>query len=377
MRVGGEEHFGGHLSCSGVTLGAVIRNVIFDWSGTLVDDLPAVWTTTNEVLIEFGLPELTLDQFRARFCLPFDTFYQGFAAQIPLAQLEERFHARFPARQDSVTELPHAREFLRFCRRHGLRTFVLSTVIEEFFRVQSKATGFGEYIDHTRLGARDKRLEIGELLSCHGLERKETLFIGDMQHDIETARHGGVRSCAVLTGYNGVDQLRSSAPDLIVEHLGELQLILEQNGLNLHPQPGMARAGSAGLPVVTVGALIYDDEGRVLMVRTRKWSNLWGIPGGKVKYGETLEAALRREIIEETGLELGEIRCVLVQDCIGSEEFYREAHFVLVNYTARRLGANAVRLNDEAQEYRWLPVPEALRLPLNRPTRVLVESLPR
>jgi hypothetical protein len=36
-----------------------------------------------------------------------------------------------------VTELPHAREFLKFCRRHGLRTFVLSTVIEEYYRAQS------------------------------------------------------------------------------------------------------------------------------------------------------------------------------------------------------------------------------------------------
>jgi hypothetical protein len=36
-----------------------------------------------------------------------------------------------------------------------------------------------------------------------------------------------------------------------------------------------------------------------------------------------------------------------------------------------------VRLNDEAQEYRWLPVSEALQLPLNRPTRVLIESLPQ
>jgi phosphoglycolate phosphatase len=42
-----------------------------------------------------------------------------------------------------------------------------------------------------------------------------------MQHDIETARHGGVFSCAVLTGYNSAEQLRASDPDFLVEHLGE------------------------------------------------------------------------------------------------------------------------------------------------------------
>ena len=49
-------------------------------------------------------------------------------------------------------------------------------------------------------------------------------------------------------------------------------------------------------PVATVGALIEDDSGRFLMVRTHKWGHRWGIPGGKIERGEEAEAALRREI---------------------------------------------------------------------------------
>ena len=56
-----------------------------------------------------------------------------------------------------------------------------------------------------------------------------------MQHDIETAHHGGVHSCAVLTGYNTLEQLRAAQPDLIVEHLGELRRVLEQNDFHLKP----------------------------------------------------------------------------------------------------------------------------------------------
>ena len=74
------------------------------------------------------------------------------------------------------------------------------------------------------------------------LQPGETLFIGDMQHDIETAKHGGLHSCAVLTGYNDLNQLRASAPDLIVEHLGELREILEANGLEM----GMDRRRAIG-----------------------------------------------------------------------------------------------------------------------------------
>ena len=43
----------------------MIRNIIFDWSGTLVDDLPAVWEATNYVLAQSSRPEMTLAEFRA------------------------------------------------------------------------------------------------------------------------------------------------------------------------------------------------------------------------------------------------------------------------------------------------------------------------
>ena len=66
----------------------MIRNIIFDWSGTLVDDLPAVWEATNYVLKRARRPEMTLDQFRAEFCLPFTLFYDRHIPHVPLARLE-------------------------------------------------------------------------------------------------------------------------------------------------------------------------------------------------------------------------------------------------------------------------------------------------
>jgi phosphoglycolate phosphatase len=84
---------------------------------------------------------------------------------------------------------------------------------------------------------------------------------------------------------------------------------------------------------------------------------------------------LRRELKEETNLEVDEVRLVLVQDCIDSPEFYRKAHFILLNYTAVRTGTAPVRLNDEAEEFSWVPLDKALRLPLNGPTRVLLEAV--
>jgi len=353
----------------------VIRNIIFDWSGTLVDDLPAVLKASNYVLHQAGQPEMSLDQFRAEFSLPFTKFYDRHTPNVPMPQLEDWFHTEFKRSQDSVCELPHAREFLEFCRAKKLRTFLLSTVHRDHFAVQCKVTGFDAFLDKPYTDVWDKRKKIHEILLENSLKPDETLFIGDMEHDIETAHHGGVHSCAVLTGYNTLEQLRAAKPDLIVEHLRELREILEQN--DLHLKPPIKKFEEAHLPVVTVGALIFDEADRVLMVRTHKWSDLWGIPGGKVKWSETSEEALRRELKEETDLEVTDIRFVLVQDCIHSKEFYRDAHFVLLNYTCRCVGKPNVTLNDEAREFRWVSVAAALQMPINQPTKKLLLEVAR
>ena len=106
----------------------VIRNIIFDWSGTLVDDLPAVLKASNYVLTQAGKTEMSLEQFRAEFSLPFRKFYDRHTPDVPMATLEDWFHSSFRQAQASVVELPHARDFLEFCRARKLRTFLLSTV---------------------------------------------------------------------------------------------------------------------------------------------------------------------------------------------------------------------------------------------------------
>jgi phosphoglycolate phosphatase-like HAD superfamily hydrolase/ADP-ribose pyrophosphatase YjhB (NUDIX family) len=351
----------------------VIRNIIFDWSGTLVDDLPAVWQATNYVLAQAKCAEMSLEQFRIEFQLPFTGFYEKHTPHIELPQLEEWFHSRFRQAQDSVCELPYARQFLEFCRARKLRTFLLSTVHRDHFAVQERVTGFGQFLDRPYIEVWDKRKKIVEILTENDLKPDETLFIGDMQHDIETAKHGGVHSCAVLTGYNTLEHLRAAQPDLIVEHLGELRDILAEHDLEL--KPALKRFEERHPPLVTVGGLIYNQAGDVLMIRTHKWSNLWGIPGGKVKWGEPSEDALRRELKEETNLDITDIRFVLVQDCIHSKEFYRDAHFVLLNYTCQSNGNAEVKLNDEAREFRWVNLETALCMPINTPTRKLLEAV--
>jgi len=340
-----------------------IKNVILDWSGTLVDDFNPVLKATNEIFVRYGKPAFTADEFREKFYLPFPKFYQEYLPESDLAELEVHYKSSFHLLQTGIAPLPHSLEFLEYLRERKIPTFLLSSIHNDHWDAQGGRLGWKHYFKHAYVGALDKRHVILNLLAEHDLNADETIFIGDMTHDIETARHAGVMSCAVLTGYDSLEKLKSVSPDLLFRNLKEVRDFLDRHrGISTHP------------PIPTVGALIFNDKGEVLMIQTHKWSNKWGIPGGKIKTNEPSEEALRREIIEETGLKLTDIKFEIVQDCIEPPEFYKKAHFLLLNYTAKALGTT-VTLNDEAEHYRWLSLDEAAKLDLNGPTRTLLDHV--
>ena len=205
----------------------MLRNLLLDWSGTLVDDLPPVIGATNFVLEKHGRPPLSREEFRQKFRLPFTEFYEEYLPDIPLHELDAAFHGHFVTIQDDVTPLPGLYEFLDFCRESGRRLFLLSSMKREHYEVQSAKLGLAHYFEHPYVGVLDTRAKIGEVLEMHGLDRDETAFVGDMIHDVETARHGGVMSIAVLTGYDSIEKLTPSKPDVVVSSLDALRKLLQ------------------------------------------------------------------------------------------------------------------------------------------------------
>jgi phosphoglycolate phosphatase-like HAD superfamily hydrolase len=339
----------------------MIRNLIFDWSGTLVDDLTPVLEATNRVFAAHGKPPFDRATFREKFYLPYEGFYKEHIPHAPLHELEQIFREVFRELHHSVSLLPGAREILEYCHSQNLSVFLLSTVHEADFEEQSRRLGVNHFFREAYAGVPDKRDAIHGILQDHQLRPEETLFVGDMEHDIDTARHGGIRSCAVLTGYDSLAKLQKALPDHIAPDMFTVSEILKRHSV---PEPLP--------PTPTVGALIVGPDKKLLMVHTLKWSGLWGIPGGKIKPGESSEKALRREILEETGLKINGIEFALVQDCIRSKEFYKPAHFVLLNYLAKTT-QNKVTLNPEADDYRWCTLKECYQLKINTPTRILLD----
>jgi ppGpp synthetase/RelA/SpoT-type nucleotidyltranferase/8-oxo-dGTP pyrophosphatase MutT (NUDIX family) len=126
---------------------------------------------------------------------------------------------------------------------------------------------------------------------------------------------------------------------------------------------------------LSVKALIANPEKQYLVLR-RSWQSknnagLWDLPGGKCDPGEPMETALRREVFQETGLE------VRLTEVVGSAQADLPDRVVAYLLVEAQSTGNNVQLSAEHEEYRWLPRTELAQFPVPEQFRVFLGQYAR
>ncbi len=108
-------------------------------------------------------------------------------------------------------------------------------------------------------------------------------------------------------------------------------------------------------PVVGVGAVVLNDAGCVLLVKRghAPRQGEWSLPGGRVELGESLVEATKREIREETGLNIDVGQQIEVFDRIHQRDGRVQYHFVIADYLCTPRGGT-LAASDDAEDVAWV-----------------------
>ena len=128
-------------------------------------------------------------------------------------------------------------------------------------------------------------------------------------------------------------------------------------------------------PQLAVSAAIFRDD-KVLLVRRARspGKGFYSLPGGRVEFGESLHTALRREVDEETGLAIDIVGLAGWREVLPSAG--GSGHYLIMSFAARWLAREPL-LNDELDDFRWLPPDELGDLRLTGGLQEVIQSAQR
>ncbi len=114
--------------------------------------------------------------------------------------------------------------------------------------------------------------------------------------------------------------------------------------------------------VVAAPLIVNRKDGRILLIKSRKWGDQYLLPGGHVEPGETILEAAKREGEEETGLKLKPLHCVNTGELINNPTFHRKAHLIYFHILCEAETTDVKLDNDELNDFVWIVPEVALKL---------------
>lgn len=201
----------------------MIETVIWDWNGTLLDDLAVSFDATNRLLTANGLPPLaSLDQYRAVFSFPVIDYYRRIGLDLDRLSFDKLAQQYMDFYHPAAEHCPlqaGAADTLRALRRMGISQVLLSASKQSHLEMQlarypirdffTRVLGIGD------IYAASKRQLAEDFVCGSGCSPERFLFIGDSVHDFEVAQSCGARCVLFCGGHQAKEILEATGAPVI------------------------------------------------------------------------------------------------------------------------------------------------------------------
>ncbi|MFI2366808.1 HAD family hydrolase [Streptomyces sp. NPDC018833] len=211
-------------------------HLVWDWNGTLLDDIGAVIEATNVAFAEIGLEQITLERYRELYCVPVPRFYERLMGRLPTDDewlvMDAAFHRHYWARADACSLAAGAAELLVRRQESGLTQSLLSLAPHEHLIPIVRRHGIEERFVRVdgRLGASvtgKAEHMVRHLSALEGVASDRVVVIGDAADDAVAAGHVGAKAVLYTGGSHSRRSLeKAGAP--VVDSLEEAVAVAEE-----------------------------------------------------------------------------------------------------------------------------------------------------
>ena len=205
-----------------------IRCIIFDLDGTLVDSFPGIHQSVNDMLRGLHLPEVDLQTTKHRVGRGLENLVRETAGEANLKKGIKLFRKSYETAHLTGTHLfPDVHEVLQRLKEFGIRMAVASNKPADFSKSILRHLEIDMYFEEC-LGPDSDIPPKPHPAMLHEIMRRldslpgQTLYVGDMMMDVETARNAGVPVALVASGAFSEEELKKAQPEFLFGEIGEL-----------------------------------------------------------------------------------------------------------------------------------------------------------
>jgi len=203
-------------------------SIIWDWNGTLLNDLDLCVSTINILLEKRGLPLLDRKSYKAVFSFPVKDYYEAvgfdFSKEdfaIPAKEFIDLYNSNV---EKCALHLP-AKKVLSHFKSKGIKQFVLSAMKQDMLEKTLKHNAIYSFFEGVA-GLNDhyavSKIERGnQLIKEFEIQRKNTWMIGDTIHDFEVAEELGIKCILVADGHQSTERLETTSA-LVISEISQL-----------------------------------------------------------------------------------------------------------------------------------------------------------
>lgn len=203
----------------------MIKNIIFDWSGVINDNVSTTHCAAMAVLKHFGATEMELDEFRNVWQMPYMKFYNRYLPDLTNEQQHSIYRDAY-VRCPKPEIYPGMAEFLKRCQNQGVKLFVVSSDPKTHILREIDEYGLNGVFEKVVYEIHEKADAVRQIVQEYGLSAENSVFVGDSDYEIEVGRAAGIKSAGVCWGAYTEERLIEAQPDFIFRNIDDLELLI-------------------------------------------------------------------------------------------------------------------------------------------------------
>jgi HAD superfamily hydrolase (TIGR01509 family) len=207
----------------------MIKGVVFDFDGTLVDSMNIIFEVLNEALSKRNLPKISLELLGRMAGQPISDMVNA-EMHVPETTIKaiekDVFKSYMKFCRTSCQPLPHVENTLKILKSKGVKLGLLTTTPRKPLEVAVRKLAIGKYFD-VMLAKNDAKNKpdpdgLKRIIREFGIRKDYCLYVGDSPTDILTGKAAGIKTIAITTGITTMEQLKENTPDNVITDMEQL-----------------------------------------------------------------------------------------------------------------------------------------------------------